>query len=102
MSIYTLQETIEGSLSPGHPGGTIGVYGNGGWTAVFLSLAIGALIALLLRGSQAVLIALAGAVWRRAGLEPHVAAGRSPSKFSQGGSTSSPPTSRARAPPPSL
>ncbi len=45
LAIYTLQEGFEGAFAPGHASGLIGVFGNGGWTAVFLSLAVGALIA---------------------------------------------------------
>jgi hypothetical protein len=45
--LYTLQEGFEGAFAPGHPGGVIGVYGNGGWTSVLLSLIVGALIAVL-------------------------------------------------------
>jgi hypothetical protein len=45
IAIYTLQEGFEGAFAPGHPGGAIGVFGNGGWTALLLSVVVGALIA---------------------------------------------------------
>jgi hypothetical protein len=43
--IYTVQEGLEGAFAPGHPSGLLGIYGHSGWTALFLSLAVGALIA---------------------------------------------------------
>jgi hypothetical protein len=52
--IHFSQETIEGLLSSGHPPGLGGGVGNGGWIAALLSVAIGGLIALLLRGAAAI------------------------------------------------
>jgi hypothetical protein len=43
--IYTVQEGLEGAFAPGHPSGLLGIYGHGGWTALLLSLAVGAVIA---------------------------------------------------------
>jgi hypothetical protein len=43
--IYTVQEGLEGAFAPGHPSGLLGIYGHSGWTALFLSVAVGALIA---------------------------------------------------------
>lgn len=51
--IYLLQEILEGALSSGHPAGVPGALADGGWTAVLFALAIGALIALVLRGARA-------------------------------------------------
>ncbi len=48
-AVYTLQEGFEGQFAPGHPGGLIGVFGHGGWTALIFSLLIGAAIAALTR-----------------------------------------------------
>ena len=48
LAMYTLQEGFEGAFAPGHPSGLLGVYGHGGWTAILLSLAVGALIGALL------------------------------------------------------
>ena len=53
-AIYLLQETLEGMLAGGHPAGVAGVLADGGWTAVLFALAIGALIALTLRGARVV------------------------------------------------
>lgn len=48
-AVYTLQEGFEGQFAPGHPGGLIGVFGHGGWTALIFSLLIGVAIAALTR-----------------------------------------------------
>ncbi len=48
LSIYVAQESLEGSLTAGHPDGLAGVFGAGGWSAFFLAVAIGALVALAL------------------------------------------------------
>jgi hypothetical protein len=53
--VYTLQEGFEGALAPGHPAGLIGIFGHGGWTALLLSVLIGAVIAALLRGAYQVI-----------------------------------------------
>lgn len=62
--IYAGQETLEGWLSTGHPGGLDGVLGHGGWTALLFAAAIGALIALALRGAADPVAAVTGAAWR--------------------------------------
>lgn len=46
--IYVGQELLEGFLTTGHPGGLIGVFGAGGWSAVPLAVIVGGLIALAL------------------------------------------------------
>ncbi|MDO8213743.1 hypothetical protein [Conexibacter sp. CPCC 206217] len=53
--IYSGQELLEGILAAGHPPGVEGVLGSGGWLMLPLSVAIGGLLALLLRGARAVL-----------------------------------------------
>jgi hypothetical protein len=58
LAVYVLQEGFEGAFSPGHPAGLAGIFGNGGWTALPLAVAIGALIALLLEGARRVLVAV--------------------------------------------
>jgi hypothetical protein len=52
LGIYAGQELAEGVLSHGHPGGWHGVFGAGGWIAVPLAMALGALVAFGLRVSQ--------------------------------------------------
>ena len=59
--IYSVQELAEGWLAHGHPGGAAALLGHGGWTAYALALAIGALVALALRGARrAVVLAARG------------------------------------------
>jgi hypothetical protein len=54
LAIYSSQELAEGFLSSGHPGGLVGVFGHGGLIAVPLSLLLGAVVAICLRGAEAV------------------------------------------------
>jgi hypothetical protein len=49
-SVFALQESAEGLLSAGHPSGLAGVFGGGGWIALFLSALLGVLCAALDRG----------------------------------------------------
>jgi hypothetical protein len=49
MLLFSSQELLEGALSPGHAAGFSGVFGAGGWLALPLSVAFGALVALVLR-----------------------------------------------------
>jgi hypothetical protein len=51
--LYSCQELLEGMLSNGHPEGFDGVFGDGGWWAVPLSLICGVAIAAALRGARA-------------------------------------------------
>jgi len=71
LAIYCMQEVLEGIVAAGHPSGAAGVWGAGGWSAVPLAAAVGMVIALLLRGAEAVLARLAD---RRAGGRPRPAA----------------------------
>jgi hypothetical protein len=52
VAVYMLQEGFEGEFSAGHPAGLVGIFGQGGWTAVPLATAVGTLIALLLVGAR--------------------------------------------------
>jgi len=60
VAVYVTQEGFEGQLSQGHPGGITGIVGHAGWVAFLLAVAIGAAVALLLRGSEAVIALVAG------------------------------------------
>ena len=51
--LFTVQESLEGLLASGHPGGFSGVFGHGGWWAIPVALAVGLLLALLLRVADA-------------------------------------------------
>jgi hypothetical protein len=53
LALYSCQELLEGILSNGHPEGFNGVFGDGGWWAVPVSLVCGLLIAAALRGARA-------------------------------------------------
>jgi hypothetical protein len=53
MAVFSVQETLEGVLSPGHPSGVAAILGQGGWTSAPLALAIGLALVLLLRGARA-------------------------------------------------
>jgi len=60
VSVYSVQEWVEGGLAAGHPGGLSAPYSHGGWLAIPLALLIGLVIALALRGAAAA-IAVAAA-----------------------------------------
>jgi hypothetical protein len=49
IAIYVLQESLEGLLAYGHPGGLAGVFGHGGWSAIPAAIAVAFGVALLLR-----------------------------------------------------
>jgi len=66
LAIYSFQELVEGLVTPGHPAGLAGIYGNGGWSAVLFAGVVGLLIALMLRGAEAVLACVAAARRRAA------------------------------------
>lgn len=53
LCIYAAQELLEGALATGHPAGVAGLVAGGGWVAVPLAIALGALVALTLRISRA-------------------------------------------------
>jgi hypothetical protein len=61
IAIYCVQEAGEGLLAPGHPDLLAGMFGSGGWIAIPLSAAVGALAALAVRGARAVRTAVARA-----------------------------------------
>jgi hypothetical protein len=71
---YATQELIEGTLATGHAAGFAGVMGHGGWLAFVLALAVGALIALALRGAAAAPCRARGSTWLgwRCPLDPPV------------------------------
>ena len=72
--VYSGQELIEGAIAPGHPGGVAALAAHGGLVAYPLALALGGLVALALRGADAIVATVA----RRAGrpLLQRVRAGR--------------------------
>ena len=78
LAVFTLQELVEGVLSPGHPAGLVGVAGGGGWIAVPLALVIGAVVAALLRGAEAVMARFAAPLRRPRPRAPRSALPRAP------------------------
>jgi hypothetical protein len=52
--LYVVQELGEGLLASGHPAGLAGLFQEGGWLAVPFALALAGVIALALRGVEAV------------------------------------------------
>lgn len=70
--IYTAQELAEGFVAHGHPTGLEGVVGHAGWSAYLFALALGALVALALRGARAA-VALAARPGRERLLPPRAA-----------------------------
>jgi hypothetical protein len=66
---YATQEGVEGTLALGHPAGIAGIFGAGGWIAIPLSVVVGAVVALLLRGATLALARVAAAP-PRAGRQP--------------------------------
>ncbi|MDQ8047237.1 MAG: hypothetical protein REI11_21705, partial [Patulibacter sp.] len=67
VAVYSTQETLEGFLATGHPGGLEGVFGNGGLWAVPAAALFAGGLALLMRGHRRVVraVAAAGATLRR-------------------------------------
>jgi hypothetical protein len=59
LAIFAGQELLEGLMATGHPAGPAAVLGGGGWIALPLALAIGALAALLARALEGVERAIA-------------------------------------------
>jgi hypothetical protein len=58
LAIFVTQESLEGALAAGHPGGVAAVVGSGGWLAIPLAVAIGFASALLARALENVEIAI--------------------------------------------
>jgi hypothetical protein len=59
LAIFFVQESLEGALVGGHSSGVHGLFGHGGWIVFALAPAIGALVAVLLRGAQSAIAAAA-------------------------------------------
>jgi hypothetical protein len=58
VAVYAIQETLEGFVASGHPGGIGGVVGHGGWWAVpVAAVAAVAVVALLRLGEEVVRLA---------------------------------------------
>ncbi len=55
IAIYAVQETLEGMVVAGHPGGVAGVFGQGGWWAVPVAALLAVAVVALLRAGNTVL-----------------------------------------------
>jgi hypothetical protein len=64
LAIYTVQETLEGFVASGHPGGLAGVFGHGGWWAVPVSALVALGVVALLRLGRIALRFAAGRAQR--------------------------------------
>ncbi len=58
LAIFVTQESLEGVLAAGHPGGAAAVLGSDGWLAIPLAVVIGFVAALLARALEHVEIAI--------------------------------------------
>jgi hypothetical protein len=76
LAIYIAQEMFEGILLAGHPAGPAAVLANGGWLALPLAIAIGALAALLASALEGVERAIALVHARRVRSRPPAVRGR--------------------------
>jgi hypothetical protein len=65
LAVYVCQESLEGLLASGHPGGPAAFLADGGWVALPLALAIGLGCALLARALEGVEVAIARTHWPR-------------------------------------
>ena len=55
LAIYSVQETLEGFVASGHPGGLGGVVGHGGWWAFPVAALVAVALVLLLRIGESIL-----------------------------------------------
>lgn len=63
VAIYVIQESLEGLLATGHPGGLVGIFGYGGWWAIPVAAAVGLVLAAVFHVARWVL----AEVWERYG-----------------------------------
>jgi hypothetical protein len=98
LTIYSVQEWLEGVFAVGHPAGLEGVFGHGGYWAVPLSVLAGLLVASLLRFASAAVEVVARLTARRPLASPVFPSGR-PGAFSTVLSSPLARRSAGRAPP---
>jgi hypothetical protein len=65
VTLYAGQESLEGLFATGHPSGLVGVFGDGGLWAVPAALAVGAVVAVVVRGARRVVALIAERARRR-------------------------------------
>ena len=78
LGVYAAQEWLEGLFATGHPTGLQGIFGGGGLWAIPSALAVGGVLALLVRGARALLdrVARAGRTAPVAARAPLLTPGR--------------------------
>ena len=75
VAVYMAQELLEGALASGHPGGLAGVLGGDGWVAIALAAPAALLVALGVRGDEALAHGVAARInARRLAAPPHTQA----------------------------
>jgi hypothetical protein len=99
LGLYAAQELAEGRFAVGHASGLEGVFGNGGGWAVPAAIAVGGLLALLLRGATAVERAVAAARPRLRSLLPSPPRSLQPRRCSVAAPGSRVRSTRSRGPP---
>jgi hypothetical protein len=70
LAIFVTQESLEGMIAAGHPGGAAAILASGGWLAIPLAVALGFVAALLARSLEGIEIAIAIAARRATHLLP--------------------------------
>jgi hypothetical protein len=78
-SIYVGQEFLEGLFATGHPQGLAGILGDGGLWALPAAIAVGGLLALVIRGGRA----LVARVARLRRERPRIAPARAPARVAR-------------------
>jgi hypothetical protein len=76
VGIYAAQELLEGIFATGHPAGLEGLYGHGGWWSLAAAVALGAVVAALLRLATAVVEAASRLASRFVRRPPRLTFGR--------------------------
>lgn len=69
IGIYAIQETLEGMVASGHPGGAAGVFGHGGWWAI-PAAAVAALLVVALLHAGGAIVSLAAELGVRPSAAP--------------------------------
>jgi hypothetical protein len=59
LTIFVMQESLEGLLAAGHPAGAAAVLASGGWLAIPLAAALGLVAALLAKALEGIEVAIA-------------------------------------------
>jgi len=102
IGIYAIQETLEGMVASGHPGGAAGVFGHGGWWAI-PAAAVAALLVVALLHAGGAIVSLAAKLGVRPSAAPAAFALLAPASvrlprlapLAQSGAGRAPPSARS-------